>query len=109
MSDIVGDLAVPDPAERARRNAALAAHGTETGFWDDHGRPAPWPDDIDCWQPETGGPRVMRPDVSGLLLDAMFQGGQVGGHLLDGLAAHDEGNQELPDPVAGEVDADSQL
>ena len=41
----------PDQAERQRLNAALATTGTETGFWDDHGRPAPWPDDIDQWTP----------------------------------------------------------
>jgi hypothetical protein len=28
-------------------NAALLATDTETGFWDDNGRPAPWPDDIE--------------------------------------------------------------
>lgn len=33
-----------DPAERARRNAGLLKHGPETGFWDEHGNPAPWPD-----------------------------------------------------------------
>ena len=48
---------IPDPADRAALNAALLATGTETGFWDDHGRPAPWPDDIDEWKPETGEPR----------------------------------------------------
>ena len=42
---------LPDPHERARLNAALLATGAETGFWDDHGRPAPWPDDIDDWTP----------------------------------------------------------
>lgn len=61
MSDIPGDLTVPDPAERDRLNAALAAAGTETGFWDDDGRPAPWPDDIDRWQPETGDPATRQP------------------------------------------------
>jgi hypothetical protein len=42
---------LPDPAERAARNAALRVHGVESGFWDDHGRPAPWPDDIEEWRP----------------------------------------------------------
>jgi hypothetical protein len=42
---------LPDPHERARLNAALHAAGTETGFWDEHGSPAPWPDDIDAWTP----------------------------------------------------------
>jgi hypothetical protein len=62
MSDISGDLTVPGPAERARRNAALAATGAETGFWDDDGRPAPWPDDIDHWHPESGQPATRQPD-----------------------------------------------
>jgi hypothetical protein len=44
-----GDPAIPDPEERAARNAALFADNIETGFWDDQGRVAPWPDDIDEW------------------------------------------------------------
>jgi hypothetical protein len=32
---------LPDADERARLNAALHATGTETGFWDQDGRPAP--------------------------------------------------------------------
>ncbi len=35
---------LPDADERARLNAALLDTGAETGFWDDDGRPAPWPD-----------------------------------------------------------------
>lgn len=50
----VGDL--PDTDQRAALNAALAATGTETGFWDEHGIPAPWPDDIDDWRPVTSPP-----------------------------------------------------
>jgi hypothetical protein len=61
MRGIPNDLTVPDPAERARRNAALAAAGTETGFWDDHGRPAPWPDDVELWQPETSEAATHQP------------------------------------------------
>lgn len=52
-----------DRAEREALNDALLADGAETGFWDDHGRPAPWPDDIDEWtldtdksDPESGKP-----------------------------------------------------
>jgi hypothetical protein len=44
---------VPGAHERARLNAALLATGAETGFWDDHGNPAPWPDDINDWTPDT--------------------------------------------------------
>ena len=42
---------IPDPDERAALNAALFTTGADTGFWDDLGRPAPWPDDIDEWRP----------------------------------------------------------
>jgi hypothetical protein len=45
---------VPNPEERTALNAALLAHNIETGFWDDNGRPAPWPDDIDEWTPHAG-------------------------------------------------------
>ncbi len=47
---------IPGPAQRAALNAALHATGAETGFWDDHGRPAPWPSDIDEWRPATTRP-----------------------------------------------------
>jgi hypothetical protein len=62
MTDLTGDLTVPDPGERARLNATLHAENIETGFFDDQGRPAPWPDDIDQWQPETGEPNNHQPD-----------------------------------------------
>jgi hypothetical protein len=45
---------VPDPEERAARNAALFADNIETGFWDDQGRVAPLLDDIDEWTYTTG-------------------------------------------------------
>jgi hypothetical protein len=44
---------IPDAEQRTERNAALRITGADTGFWDDHGRPAPWPDDIDEWRPST--------------------------------------------------------
>jgi hypothetical protein len=47
---------IPDPATRAELNAALLATGADTGFWDETGRPAPWPDDIDEWRPSTSEP-----------------------------------------------------
>jgi hypothetical protein len=47
---------LPAADERARLNAALLATGAETGFWDDHGNPAPWPDDIEDWTPVTAQP-----------------------------------------------------
>ena len=52
---------LPDPHERARLNAALLATRADTGFWDDHGRPAPWPEDIDDWRPETAEPITPEP------------------------------------------------
>jgi hypothetical protein len=55
-TDPAGDRAIPDPADRAALNAALHATGAETGFWNENGRPAPWPDDIDEWTPATGEP-----------------------------------------------------
>lgn len=53
--------AIPDPHDRAALNAALHATGADTGFWNDHGRPAPWPDDIDEWRPATGEPINLEP------------------------------------------------
>ena len=47
---------IPDPDQRAALNAALHATGADTGFWDDHGRPTPWPDDIHEWRPATNEP-----------------------------------------------------
>ncbi|MGN9806826.1 hypothetical protein [Micromonospora sp. L32] len=60
----MSDPTIPTPAERAALNAALLATGTETGFWDDTGRPAPWPDDIDEWTPATEQPPPAHPSVS---------------------------------------------
>ena len=61
MTHPTGEPAIPDPPERAALNAALLNTDTETGFFDEHGRPAPWPDDIDQWQPETGRPTTRQP------------------------------------------------
>jgi hypothetical protein len=40
---------------------ALLAAGHDTGFWDEHGRPAPWPDDIHEWRPVTNEPNTTEP------------------------------------------------
>jgi hypothetical protein len=40
------------------RHLALLDTAHETGFWDDNGRPAPWPDDIDEWSPTTNDPSI---------------------------------------------------
>jgi hypothetical protein len=37
---------IPNAEHRAELDAALHVTGADTGFWDDHGRPAPWPNDI---------------------------------------------------------------
>ena len=62
MTHLTGDAAIPDPAQHAALNAALLTDTIETGFWDEHGRPAPWPEDIDQWQPETSRPTTGKPD-----------------------------------------------
>jgi len=53
---------VPGPVERAALNTALHTTGTETGFWDEHGTPAPWPHDIDDWRPATSPPGTLPAD-----------------------------------------------
>lgn len=52
---------IPDPAHRTELNVALHLTGAETGFWDDRGRPAPWPDNIDQWRPATSEPVTYQP------------------------------------------------
>ena len=44
---------IPGREQRAELNRQLHATGADTGFWDEHGRPAPWPDDIEEWSPVT--------------------------------------------------------
>ncbi|MET8461548.1 hypothetical protein ABZ422_20120 [Micromonospora zamorensis] len=53
MNDPAPHSDIPSRAEREALNDALLSTGTESGFWDDTGRPAPWPDDIDDWTPTT--------------------------------------------------------
>jgi hypothetical protein len=45
-------FSIPGAQERARLNTALLAGTAESGFWDDNGVPAPWPDDIEDWTPD---------------------------------------------------------
>jgi hypothetical protein len=46
--------ALPDDDEAASINADfLAGRIAQTGFWDDLGCPAPWPDDLDDWSPSS--------------------------------------------------------
>jgi hypothetical protein len=53
--------AIPDADDRVALNAALHATGADTGFCDNHGRPAPWPDDIEEWRPTTSEPLNHQP------------------------------------------------
>ncbi len=52
---------IPEPDQRAALNAALLTNGTDSGLWDEHGRPAPWPDDINEWRPTTSDPITLEP------------------------------------------------
>ena len=61
MTDPAPRPDIPTRADREARNAALLATGTETGFWDDDGRPAPWPDDMDNWTPDIHGFSAPKP------------------------------------------------
>lgn len=61
MTDLSSELAIPDSEERAVLNAALHKVGTPTGWWDDHGRPAPWPQDIDQYRTVTGESITLEP------------------------------------------------
>jgi hypothetical protein len=56
--DMLAELAGIDPALHAERLAQRAAdlhllsHGHETGWWNNHGQPAPWPLDYpEHWNP----------------------------------------------------------
>jgi hypothetical protein len=62
-SDVSRDTSsqIPNPGERAARNAALHATGADTGFWNELGRPAPWPDDIEEWRPSSSEPITPNP------------------------------------------------
>jgi hypothetical protein len=47
------------------RDLAILAAGGYTGWWDEHGRPAPWPDDFTDpdtdWRPDTDEPPTLAP------------------------------------------------
>jgi hypothetical protein len=43
----------PGPGLSRQDYLQLLHDGHETGFWNEHGQPAPWPDDIDEWRPQT--------------------------------------------------------
>ena len=46
---------------RHDHDLALLAAGYHTGFWDEYGRSAPWPDDITEWRPVTTQPITVDP------------------------------------------------
>ena len=45
----------PSHSRTQQDDLVRRASGEETGWWDDHGRPAPWPEDFDAldsgWAP----------------------------------------------------------
>ena len=45
------------PTDQRPQDLALLAADDQTGWWDEHGRPAPWPDDFfdpdSDWRPDT--------------------------------------------------------
>jgi hypothetical protein len=48
---------IPGPGISHEHDLWLLAHGYETGWWDEKGVPAPWPEDFpDGWTPTTGPP-----------------------------------------------------
>jgi hypothetical protein len=52
----------PDPiADRETYLAMIATGDLEPGFFDEHGDPAPMPDDIDEWRPVTYEPTTPEP------------------------------------------------
>lgn len=59
----------PAAGTQRDKDLALLAAGIETGWWDEHGRPAPWPADFwlddgtvnPDWQPAGGPAPAARP------------------------------------------------
>jgi hypothetical protein len=58
-------MSTPTKSQRERDLAILAAGGN-TGWWDEHGIPAPWPDDFfdpdTHWRPDTHNPDLAPDD-----------------------------------------------
>ena len=57
-------MSTPERTQHERDLAVLAAGGY-TGWWDEHGVPAPWPDDFfnpdTDWRPATTNPPHLAP------------------------------------------------
>jgi hypothetical protein len=51
------------PDSQRERDLTILAAGGYTGWWDDHGRPAPWPEDF--FDPDT----EWRPDIQLVTLE----------------------------------------
>jgi hypothetical protein len=51
----------PGPGRTQEHYLATLHAGGETGLWDEHGPPAPGPDDLDEWRPATGEPLTTEP------------------------------------------------
>lgn len=53
------------PDSHHQRDLAILAAGGHTGWWDEHGVPAPWPDDFfnpdTDWRPDTNPPPELAP------------------------------------------------
>lgn len=51
--------------DQPKHDLAILAAGGFTGWWDDHGRPAPWPEDFfdpdSDWRPATSDPHELAP------------------------------------------------
>jgi len=55
-------LDLPSDEQAAAINADFLADRTNyTGWWDESGRPAPWPEDLDDWRPSPPEPITTEP------------------------------------------------
>ncbi len=61
MTPTTHHRAIPGRRQRAALNTALHATGADTGFFNDHGQVAPWPQDIDHWRPTSYEPITPEP------------------------------------------------
>jgi len=53
---------LPTDQQAAATNADFfAGRINDTGWWDENGRPAPWPDDLDDWRPSSNEPTTHQP------------------------------------------------
>jgi hypothetical protein len=53
------------PSSQREHDLAILAAGGHTGWWDEHGQPAPWPDDLfdpdTDWRPDTNNTPQLAP------------------------------------------------